>query len=228
MPVPDEQLTFIEQVGGVVALVFCVTFFAWYIAAAVSNRRRLMAAAGWLSKVVQPLGGPVSTKWAGTTAFHLAVSDLAPPFKQLLITVLLKPRDMVSLILTNRLLRRRDLVIFRCELPHQPIWGLEVYRPRTLLSGLAHREIEQQRWEEHDSLRPGLRVAHGGGKAAEMYAALLDIMGDRQDQLWRLSVRRQSPHLLLAIDMPELAASPSEMLRLLERLAEVVEPYSTV
>jgi hypothetical protein len=119
--------------------------------------------------------------------------------------------------------------MIRCELRHQPIWGLEVYRPRTLLSGLAQKEVSMQQWGETTLTSSDHRVAHGGGKAEEMCEALLNELGTERSKLWRLAVRRQFPHLLLAVDLPDMTSQESVRFReLLTRLVKAMQPYSTV
>ena len=159
----------------------------------------------------------------------VAGTDQKPPFQRMVVTVLLKPRDLIAALVVNRLLRRNDLLMIRCELRYQPIWGLEVYRPRTLLSGLAQKEIGVEQWNETALTSSDHRVAHGGGKAEEMCEVLLNELGAERANLWRLGVRRQFPHLLLAIDLPEMTPETAVRYReLFHRLVMAMQPYSTV
>jgi hypothetical protein len=218
----------LDQFGGFLAIAFCVAFFGTYAYALFTGRRRLLAAAGWVQQLMEPLGGSFGVRWTASSAFHITATDQNAPFARMVVTVLLKPRDLMGLTIINRLLRRNDLLLIRCELRNQPIWGVEVYRPRTLLSGLAQKEIRDAQWQERPSLETDHRVAHGGGKAEDLCTALLEGLGTRRQQLWRLAVRRQFPHLLLAVDLPEM--TPETVLEyrtLIEHLVETLEPYST-
>jgi hypothetical protein len=223
------DLTVFEDIGSVLATVFCVLFFGSYAVALFGGRRRLMAAARWVQEFLQPLGGTAQVRWTASSAFHITATDQSPPFRRMVVTVLLKPRDLIAQLVVNRLLRRNDLVIIRCELPNQPIWGLEVYRPRTLLSGLAQKEIGVEQWGETTLTSSDHRVAHGGGKAEEMCQALLNELGVEREKLWRLAVRRQFPHLLLAVDLPEMTEQEAIRFReMLTRMVTAMQPYSTV
>ena len=223
------DLTVFEDLGSVLATAFCVLFFGSYAVALFGGRRRLMAAARWVQELLQPLGGTAQVRWTASSAFHITGTEQDPPFQRMVVTVLLKPRDLIAQLVVNRLLRRNDLLMIRCELRSQPIWGLEVYRPRTLLSGLAQKEIGVEQWSETTLTSSEHRVAHGGGKAEEMCEALLNELSTDRSKLWRLAVRRHFPHLLLAVDLPEM--TPQEAIRFRELLTRVVlamQPYSTV
>ena len=223
------DLSVFEDVGGVLATAFCILFFGSYALALFSGRRRLMAAARWVNDFLQPLGGTAQVRWTASSAFHITGTAQDPPFQRMVVTVLLKPRDLIAALVVNRILRRNDLLMIRCELRHQPIWGLEIYRPRTLLSGLAQKEIKVEQWGETALSSSDHRVAHGGGKAEELCTALLNELGSERGHLWRLAVRRQFPHLLLAVDLP--AMTPEDVVRyreIVRRLVTVLQPYSTV
>ncbi len=221
--------TIFEDIGGILATAFCIAFFGSYAVALFGGRRRLRAAAAWVTELIQPLGGTSQVRWTASSAFHITASDQDAPFQRMVVTVLLKPRDLIALLIVNRLLRRNDLLLLRFELRHQPIWGLEVYRPRTLLSGLAQKEIQTEQWGVNELSSSDHRVAHGGGKAEALCEVLLNTLGEQRGRLWRLAVRRQFPHLLLAVDLPEMTAEESARHRdLVRRLVAALEPYSTV
>jgi hypothetical protein len=223
------DLSIFEDIGSVIATAFCILFFGSYAVALFGGRRRLMAAARWVQEMLQPLGGTAQVRWTASSAFHITGTDQDPPFRRMVVTVLLKPRDLIAQLVVNRLLRRNDLLMIRCELRHQPIWGLEVYRPRTLLSGLAQKEIGVEQWGETSLTASDHRVAHGGGKAEEMCEVLLNELGAERARLWRLAVRRHFPHLLLAVDLPEMTSLEATRYReLFARLVKAMQPYSTV
>jgi hypothetical protein len=223
------DVSIFEDLGSLLATAFCVLFFGSYAVALFTGRRRLMGAARWVNELLQPLGGTAQVRWTASSAFHITGTEQDAPFQRMVVTVLLKPRDLIAALVVNRLLRRNDLLMIRCELRHQPIWGLEVYRPRTLLSGLAQKEIGVEQWNETALTSSDHRVAHGGGKAEEMCAALLNELGSERAHMWRLAVRRQFPHLLLAVDLPEMTTEAASHHRdLVRRLVVAVQPYSTV
>ncbi|MFN0073619.1 MAG: hypothetical protein ACKVVP_19235, partial [Chloroflexota bacterium] len=219
----------LEQLGGILVTAFCIAFFGSYALALFTGRRRLLTAARWVNDLLLPLGGSAQVRWTASSAFHITGIDQLSPFNRMVVTVLLKPRDLIASLVVNRLLRRNDLLLVRCELRHQPIWGLEIYRPRTLLSGLARKELQGEQWTEMPSGSSDHLIAHGGGKAADLSDALLAELGDYRDHLWRLAVRRHFPHILVAVDLPELNDDEARRFRdLIQRLVAALEPYSTV
>jgi len=218
-----------DDTTGLIATVCFVLFLAWFMFATFANRRKLIATSRWMSEFAEPFGGSVSIKWISSSAFHFTIQGMSEPFSQCVISVLLKPRDLIAMLLINRLIRRNDLLLIRCELTSQPIWGLEIYRPRTILSGLAKREIATEQWQESASADGRFRIAHGGGRAEQLARILLERLQGRRGQVWRLSVRRRFPQLLIAIDLPELDSQNAAELRLLlEALANYLKEYSTV
>jgi len=135
---------------------------------------------------------------------------------------------MITVWLMDRLVGRRDLLMLRCDLERQPIWGLELFRPRSILAGDARRLAAEEGWPIEPSGEAALLAAHGGGKAGELCRALLDALGEEHRRIVRLGIRRRPPHLTLALDLPDPGSSdPHETMRLAERLATITLAYST-
>ena len=223
-----------DNLGPILTAAIVATFLGWYFIGAAINRRRIAEAARWVHRGLDIYRDPTpdrtkaSIKWLSTNAFNIMLEGARPPFSGLVATVLLQSRDMVTVWLTDRLSGRRDLLLLRCEFQRQPIWGVEIFRPRSVLAGDARRLATTEGWPVEPSDQADLLTAHGGGKAGELCRELLEALGDEHRRLVRLAVRRQAPHLTLALDLPDPAASdPQETMRLAERLATITLAYST-
>jgi hypothetical protein len=225
----------LEVLGPYVVLVVAGAFLLWYFVGAHFTRRRLAEAARWVHRglpTLCPLGseGPrASIKWLSTNAFNIALETARPPFSAVVVTVLLRSRDMVTMWLIDRFRRRQDLLMLRFDLERQPIWGVEIYRRRSVLAGDASDLVRASGWAAQSLPNSNLMmIAHGGGQASNLCAELLTTLGAEHRSLVRLSVRRQSPHITLAMDLPDPTTSdPAAVMRLAERLAAVTIKYGT-
>lgn len=222
------------RAGVYVVIVFAAAFILWFFAGAALTRRRLAATARWVYQGLDLFGGrdgersPASIKWLSTNAFSIVVERPRPPLEAASITVLLKSRDMLTVWLFDRLTGRRDLVMLRLDLTRQPIWGAELFRPRGILAGDGRRAAAEEGWAVDSAGEPPLLIAHGGGRAGELCRELGDALGPDRDRVVRLAVRRRSPHLILALDLPDpSSADPYASFRLARRLAEITLRYCT-
>lgn len=219
-----------------IPLVFglAATFIVWYFAGAILNRRRLAQTARWVRRALddyrapEPSKSTLSIKWISTNAFIMLLEGARLPFTGVAATVLLRSRDMVTIWVLDRISGRRDLLMLRCELARLPIWGVEIFRPRSILSSDIRQTAKREGWPIESAGSGSLMTAHGGGQAGELCAALLDALGDRRQRVVRLAIHRRAPHLTFALDLPDPAsADPRETMQLAERLATITLRYCT-
>src|SRR5256885_2282304 len=71
-----------------------VFFLVWYYAAFVYSRRVAARVAREFKDAVLALGGTSKIRWFGTTAFRMTTEAASPPFKEAVVTVTLRPREM--------------------------------------------------------------------------------------------------------------------------------------
>lgn len=229
-----DRVLDLESAGIYLVVAFAGVFIVWYFAGAYLTRRRLGSAARWVYRGLDVYRDPrpdrtrASIKWLATNAFNIVLERPRAPLSEVVVTVLLQSRDMMTVWVFDRFTGRRDLVMLRFDLKRQPIWGIEIFRRRSLLAGDSRRTAKEEGWEVAASDDAALLAAHGGGKAGDLCRELLDALGDDRRHLVRLSVRRQSPHLTVAMDLPDPDASdPADLMRLCDRLATVTLDYAT-
>src|SRR5438132_5001253 len=192
---------------------------AWYWAGNELMRRRAHRLALWSKRVIDPLGGRQSIRWLGGQAFRLEVEEPKAPFRTLMLTGLVESWDVPMVWAWNRLHGRRDMILLQATLRSQPLFGLEVYRPGTLLAGDSRHLARQEGWAE--SPIDDLTVAGAREAPHAMARELLDELAPERSRLIRLAVRRQAPHLTLALNVPDpVRFNADEVRRLAERLAE--------
>jgi len=116
-------------VTGVLAV--AVFFLAWYYAAFVYSRRLARRVATELKDAVLSLGGTSSVRWFGTTAFRMTTEEANPPFRQVSVTVTLRPREMPINWAVGTAQRRRDAALIEASLRANPRVAFELIDPST-------------------------------------------------------------------------------------------------
>ena len=216
----------LDQIGS--ALLFFVAggWVAWLLGGTLLNRRRATALSRWVYGEARPYGGKLYVRWITMAAFELTVPEARPPFRHLSFVGLLESREMPFVWLWNRLRRRGDLLVVRAELRRRPLWGLEVFRPHSVLAGDARRAAQEAGWTPAPGA-DGLWRANGGGAAAELSDRLLAALGPQTAYLDRLAVRREAPQLVVALRVGRASADALPLGRCLEELAEVAAERGT-
>jgi hypothetical protein len=209
-----------------VALGLGAVLVGWYVAGNELMRRRAHRLALWSKRVIDPVGGKQSIRWLGGQAFRLEVDGPRPPFRSLMVTGLVESWDVPMVWAWNRLHGRRDMVLLQATLRAQPLWGLEVYRPGTLLAGDSRHLARQEGWTEE--AMDDLTVAAAGEPPRRLAAELVQVLDAERPRLVRLAVRRQGSHLTLALNVPDPRRfEPGDATRLAQRLAERVSRATT-
>ncbi|TME89756.1 MAG: hypothetical protein E6I52_28760 [Chloroflexi bacterium] len=208
-----------DSLGLAVALGLGLLLVAWYWAGNELMRRRAHRLALWSKRVIDPLGGKQSIRWLGGQAFRLEVEEPKAPFRTLMLTGLIESWDVPMVWAWNRLHGRRDMVLLQATLLSQPLFGLEVYRPGTVLAGDSRHFAHQEGWVEE--ALDDLTVAAPGEPPRRLAAELVKVLDAERPRLIRLAVRRQGSHLTLALSVPDPALfDPSDVNRLAQRMAE--------
>ena len=217
-----------EQVVFPAILALGVFFIGWYFVGNEIMRRRGRELALWCKRALDPLGGRQAVQWITMHSFRLQVDGLKAPFQSGSLTGLVESWDVPMIWLGNRLNGRRDMVLLQVSLRRQPIWGMELYRPRSVLAGDARRFAREEGWadEQLDEFR--FASAGSGGALVGLAREFLVELGDERANLVRLSVRRQGPHLTLALNVPDRSGlTPAGFHQLMERLASATLKYAT-
>ena len=199
----------------------------WYIVGNEVMRRRGRSLAVWCKRSLDPLGGRQAMQWITTQSFRLEVEGLKAPFGSGTLTGLVESLDVPAIWLANRANGRRDMVLFQVSLRQQPIWGFELYRPRSVLAGDARKYAREEGWTE--TVFGGFRLAAASGpKMEKPVRDLIAAFGDEAGNLVRLAVRRRGLHLTLALNVPDRSRlSPQDFSRIVARLAGTLARFST-
>ncbi len=210
---PDLQST-----GTAIVIAAVIAFVAWYMVGNEIMRRRARGLAIWAKRALDPLGGTQSILWITLHAFRLEVAGTRKPFESVSLTGLVESWDVPMVWWWNRLHGRRDLVQLHLKLRQQPQWGLELYRPGSMLAGDSRHLVRQEGWQEAQV--DEFRLAPGSGAPLDLARRLLSALGDERAHLVRLALRRRDTHVTLALYVPDPSAlPPGRFLQLAERVA---------
>jgi len=219
MPLQNLALVFVFVLGALLV--------GWYLVGNEVMRRRGRSLALWCKRSLDPLGGRQAIQWITTQSFRLEVEGLKAPFVAGSLAGLVESMDVPVIWLANRANGRRDMVLLQLSLRQQPVWGLELYRPRSVLAADARKFAIEEGWTE--TALDGFRLASVGGPAMEKVAReLMAELGDEAPNLIRLAVRRRGLHLTLALNIPELSRlTPERFFQMVDRLGRALLRFAT-
>lgn len=202
-----------------IALALGILLLGWYFIGNEVMRRRAHRLAIWGKRVIDPFGSKQSIRWLGGQAFRLEVESPRAPFKTVALTGLVESWDVPMVWAWNRFHGRRDMVQLHASLRAQPVWGLELFRDGTVLSGDARGLARQDHLTE--SSLDEFVVAVPNDAQLQLARGLVDDLATNRSRLLRMAVRRQDPHLTLALNVPDPGRfDPSEATRLVSRVAD--------
>jgi len=117
--------------GLVAVFALAVFFLGWYYAAFVYSRRLAGRVATELKGAVLALGGASQIRWFGTTAFRMTTEGANAPFRDVSVTVTLRPREMPINWAIGTAQGRRDAALVEASLRANPRIGFELIDPMT-------------------------------------------------------------------------------------------------
>ena len=217
----------LQNLALVFVFVLGALLIGWYLVGNEVMRRRGRSLALWCKRSLDPLGGRQAIQWITTQSFRLEVEGLKAPFVAGSLAGLVESMDVPVIWLANRASGRRDMVLLQVSLRQQPIWGLELYRPRSVLAADARKFAIEEGWTE--TALDGFRLASAGGPAMEKVAReLIAELGDETPNLIRLAIRRRGLHLTLALNLPEPSRlTPERFSQMVDRLARALLRFAT-
>lgn len=216
----------VENLALLLVLVLGALLIGWFVVGNEVMRRRGRSLAVWCKRALDPLGGRQAIQWITTQSFRLEVDGLRAPFTAGSLTGLVESLDVPIIWLANRANGRRDMVLLQLSLRQQPIWGLELYRPKSVLAGDARKYALEEGWTE--TVFDGLRLAAVGPGMEKVVRELTAELGDEATNLVRLAIRRRGLHLTLAMNIPDRSRlTPERFTEIVQRLARALLRFAT-
>lgn len=210
----------ISAIAASVAIAVAVAFLLWFALGTQGNIRRGESFLRWLQTGLPVLGKRTTVRWFGSSAVELSITQPSDPFSDAQTLVVLEPRDLGWLWAWARSRGRRDFLIVRARLKRSPIFELEAGDRRGWTGGDRLTKLDLDAWEQR-SWGP-VEVAHTAGADVERVRRFWEDFSALSGGVWRLSVRRDSPHLELHVVPPDDRTSAQEFFLKFRELAAAV------
>jgi hypothetical protein len=200
---------------GIVVAVLLASLLAVMLVFALGTQRNVRKGNDllrWLQSGLPLLGKRAAMRWLGSTAVVLKIAEAKEPFREAEVVVVLEPRDVAFLWAWSRRRGRRDFLILRGWLRRPPRYELEAGDERGWTGVDRLRRLDPEAWHTADWQRDGVRAAHSADADPEEGRRLWAMLVEASGGVWRLSVRRDHPHLEVHVLPPDASAVPAEPL----------------
>lgn len=184
------------------------------------NIRRGNALVAWLQGGLPALGRKSTFRWLGSTAVVLRIGQAKDPFREAEVVVVLEPRDVALLWALSRRRGRRDFLILRGWLRRPPSFELEAGDERGWTGGEKLQRLDPEAWDRDEW--GGVRVAHSREADVDAARGVWDELTEASGGLWRLSIRREHPHLEVHLLPPDADVSARRLVEAFRRAGSTV------
>ena len=183
------------------------------------NKRRGQAITAWLEPGMRGLGGAPAVQAVNRTAFRVKVTQARNPFLTVTASVVLISRESLPTWLWEMLNRRHDVLVFHLTLKQSPAIEVDVVDPASDLGRRGEAQVKDLGWSSVEAERV-YRLYHSATTSQGDARALAAEAAGKGLAPWRVAVRRNPPHILISLPMPDIQHVPSaDLMRWLTRLA---------
>lgn len=192
------------NLGQQIVIIISVFLVVWYVIFATINRRRGIGMYYWLREGLQTLGDIAEARWIGSSGSgaRLVVDKADKPFQRIEMIYLLESREILPLWIFNRLRGKRDEIILKASLRNPPSLEVEVAR-----SGdrQFHDLVDKEQKKPYNLLPDSepFVIAQRGQPDESWLGRLGEFLERYEDNLFRISLQRDSPHLILRSYLPD-------------------------
>lgn len=211
----------LSAVGTAAAILLVLVVMLWFTWGTQRNISRGNALLGWLQSGLPVLGRRATVKWLGSSAVELGIVEPSPPFAEASVVVVLEPRDVPWFWAWSRRRGRRDFLILRARLDGSPGLELEARDVTGWTGADRSASVDEGTWMRTDWDRSGLTVFHVPGADPAPLLSHFDRLAEASGGVWRLSVRREPPHLEVHVRPPEAATRTPDAEGLLGAFADL-------
>jgi len=159
----------------------------------------------WLQSGLPLLGVRTTLRWLGSSAIELKITDPEPPFAEVETVIVLEPRDLGWLWAVAHARGRRDFLILRARLERPPRFEIEAGNARGWTGEDRLRRLDADAWRRAEWGLTGVRVAHSEDADPDAVRARWVQLAEASGGVWRLSVRRDNPHVEVHLLVPDTA-----------------------
>ena len=203
-------------------IAFCALLVVWYVVGWQVNRRRGERLLEWVLQGLRAFSDQITVSRLGTSGFQVNVGKAQSPFREMEVTILLQPREILLLWIFNRLRGRADHLVLKGTLRASPRGEVEVMKKRGRLAGRVLKGLDEGVWVRQETAG-GLVMACRGEKGQQQADAISHLVEDLSPRLLRLSLSKKAPHLLVNLSLAGLdEQSALLLLSSLQDLAQAV------
>jgi hypothetical protein len=166
----------------------------------------------WLQSGLPLLGARTTLRWLGSTAAILKIREAKDPFREAEVVVVLKPRDVTFLWAWARAKGREDFLILRGRLRGAPRFEVEAGDRRGWTGMERMGRLDLETWLQSDWDDPNVKVVHSRDADPSVARKAWEELTAASHGVWRLSVRRDDPHLEVHLVPPDTGSVPAERL----------------
>jgi hypothetical protein len=213
----------LSVLGGSILVLVVLAFLLWFVFGTQRNVGKGNEYLRWLQGGLPTIGRRTTLRWLGSTAVILGIVEPREPFREAQIVVVMEPRDVSFLWAWARARRRRDFLILRARLRASPGFELEAGNRSGWTGQDRLKRLDPGLWIEADWGDPEIRVAHTTGADVESMRRAWDELASSSGGVWRLSVRREPPHLEAHVLPPTDESAADRLLGAFRRLARSVQ-----
>lgn len=191
----------LSAIAASVVICLVIAFLLWFALGTQGNIKRGEGFLQWLQTGLPVLGRRTTVRWFGSSAVELTITQPSDPFSEAQTVVVLEPRDLGWLWALARSRGRRDFLIVRARLKRSPSFEVEAGDERGWTGADRLKRLDLDAWQQ-DSWGP-VQVAHTLDADTDQMRRFWDDFSSLSGGVWRLSIRRDNPHLELHVVPPD-------------------------
>lgn len=193
-------------------MIALVVVMLWFALGTQRNIRRGNQVLEWLQSGLPSLGPRTTLRWLGSSAVELKIADAHDPFDSAEAVVVLEPRDVGVLWAWARSRGRRDFLILRGRLVSPPRFEMEVGDTSGWTGRDRLKRLDTTAWNSADWGDENVVVAHTSDADVASVRAQWERLSAVAGRAWRLSVRREHPHVEVHVLLPDIAGADARAL----------------
>ncbi len=186
-----------------------------------TNSQRSQKISNWLEPGLRSLGGTPTVQKINRSAFRFQMVNARRPLQTVTTSVVLISREFLPTWLWEWLHSRADLLVVHVTFRQPPILEGEIVDPGNELGRRGEAQAKEQDWLSVD-LPQNWRLYHAPDTLPSRLEAMAETVMSGPFNLWRLALRRNAPHMLLSMPMPDLDQTQSKQLaNMLKKLSNL-------
>ncbi len=167
------------------------------------NQRRARQISDWLEPGLRSLGGTPTAQRLSRSTFRFRMTNARRPFRTITASVVLISREVLPTWLRERFRGHHDLLIVHVTFRQPPTLEAEIVDPTNELGQRGAAQAQALNWPAIE-LAPHWRLYHAPDTSPSRVQKIANQIASSPFMPWRVALRRDAPHMLLSMPMPDL------------------------